>query len=163
VNLVTKRILLESLTCNTYDGKFASEKSNKYFFKKKRIKSKKTFQKISFFFGHKYYESKELEKKTKIKNQTMEIKIRRRRGQIAETTVKKEVEEEEQPLSPAARLFHAPEFNCYIISVVGLKNKIEPDMIIEGIKQTLMRHPRFSSKLVSHTLNRFSFHMLVCD
>ncbi|CAD5325282.1 unnamed protein product [Arabidopsis thaliana] len=77
----------------------------------------------------------------------MEIKIRRRRGQIAETTVKKEVEEEEQPLSPAARLFHAPEFNCYIISVVGLKNKIEPDMIIEGIKQTLMRHPRFSSKL----------------
>ncbi|KAG7627848.1 putative transferase [Arabidopsis thaliana] len=83
----------------------------------------------------------------------MEIKIRRRRGQIAETTVKKEVEEEEQPLSPAARLFHAPEFNCYIISVVGLKNKIEPDMIIEGIKQTLMRHPRFSSKLVNNCNN----------
>ena len=87
----------------------------------------------------------------------MEIKTRR---DTSETSVRKDDEEEveeEQPLSPAARVFHAPEFNCYIISVVGLNNKIEPDMIIEGIKQTLMRHPRFSSKLVSHTLNRFSF------
>ncbi|CAL9247069.1 unnamed protein product [Arabidopsis halleri] len=80
----------------------------------------------------------------------MEIKTRR---DTSETTVRKdgeEVDEEEQPLSPAARVFHSPEFNCYVISVIGVKKKIEPDVIIEGLKQSLIRHPRFSSKLVSN-------------
>ncbi|XP_019099697.1 PREDICTED: O-acyltransferase WSD1-like [Camelina sativa] len=77
----------------------------------------------------------------------MEIRTRRLRRHTVETIV--EEEEEEEPLSPAARLFHAPEFNCNIISVIGLNRKIEPDVIIEGIKQTLIRHPRFSSKLVN--------------
>ncbi|XP_010426433.1 PREDICTED: O-acyltransferase WSD1 [Camelina sativa] len=77
----------------------------------------------------------------------MEIKTRR---VTSETTVRKEEEEEEQPLSPTARIFHAPEFNCYVIAVIGLKKKIEADVITEGLKQTLIRHPRFSSKLVSH-------------
>lgn len=84
-----------------------------------------------------------------MKQQSMEIKTRR---DPSETTVRKEEEEEEeeeQPLSPAARIFHAPEFNCYVIAVIGVKKKIEPDVIIEGLKQTLIRHPRFSSKLVS--------------
>ncbi|KAJ0230411.1 hypothetical protein HA466_0307700 [Hirschfeldia incana] len=75
------------------------------------------------------------------------MEIRTRRPHIPEVRVEQK-EEEEQPLSPAARLFHAPEFNCNIISVVGLKSKIKPDVIIEGIKQTLIRHPRFSCKLV---------------
>lgn len=61
-------------------------------------------------------------------------------------------DEEEQPLSPAARLFQAPEFNVNIISVIGLKNKIDPDVIIRGFEQTFIRHPRFCSKLVSLTL-----------
>lgn len=78
-----------------------------------------------------------------IEHQAMEIKI-------PETTMRKDEEEEdEQPLSPAARVFHAPEFNCYVISVIGVKKKIEPDVIMEGLKQTLIRHPRFSSKMVS--------------
>ncbi|KAG7565002.1 O-acyltransferase WSD1 C-terminal [Arabidopsis suecica] len=76
----------------------------------------------------------------------MEIKTRL---DTSETTVRKD-EEEEQPLSPAARVFHSPEFNCYVISVIGVKKKIEPDVIIEGLKQSLIRHPRFSSKLVSN-------------
>ncbi|CAH2064724.1 unnamed protein product [Thlaspi arvense] len=62
---------------------------------------------------------------------------------------KEEEEEEEQPLSPAARVFHAPELNCYVITVIGIKKKIEPDVVIEGLKQSLIRHPRFSSKLVN--------------
>ncbi|EOA26120.1 hypothetical protein CARUB_v10019546mg [Capsella rubella] len=57
--------------------------------------------------------------------------------------------EDDQPLSPAARLFHAPEFNCNIVSVIGLKSKIDPDVIIRGSKQTFIRHPRFSSIMVS--------------
>ncbi|XP_019058980.1 PREDICTED: O-acyltransferase WSD1-like isoform X2 [Tarenaya hassleriana] len=62
--------------------------------------------------------------------------------------MKDEEEEEEEPLSPAARFFHAPEFNCYIISMMGCKIRIDVDVIIQGLKQTLIRHPRFSSKLV---------------
>lgn len=83
----------------------------------------------------------------------MEIRKRRGRPHIPEIRVEKKEEEEEQPLSPAARLFHAPEFNCNIISVVGLKSKIKPAVIIDGIKQTLIRHPRFSCKLVSPILS----------
>lgn len=79
----------------------------------------------------------------------MEIKTR---PDSSETTVRKEEEEDNQPLSPAARVFHAPEFNCYVISVIGIKRKIEPDVVIEGLKQSLIRHPRFSSKLVSPKL-----------
>ncbi|CAA0385218.1 unnamed protein product [Arabidopsis thaliana] len=57
--------------------------------------------------------------------------------------------EEEQPLSPAARLFHAPEFNCNIISVIGFKSKLDPCVFIRGFKESFIRHPRFSSKLVT--------------
>ncbi|XP_010519416.1 PREDICTED: O-acyltransferase WSD1-like [Tarenaya hassleriana] len=71
----------------------------------------------------------------------MRIETRREREE-------EEEEEEEQPLSPAARLFHSPEFNCYIISVIGCKTKIDTDVITQGLKETLIRHPRFSSKLV---------------
>ncbi|XP_009151870.1 O-acyltransferase WSD1 [Brassica rapa] len=84
----------------------------------------------------------------------MEIRKRRGRPHIPEIRVEKKEEEEEQPLSPAARLFHAPEFNCNIISVVGLKSKIKPAVIIDGIKQTLIRHPRFSCKLVESGNNQ---------
>uniref|UniRef100_A0A1J3DL02 O-acyltransferase WSD1 n=1 Tax=Noccaea caerulescens TaxID=107243 RepID=A0A1J3DL02_NOCCA len=78
----------------------------------------------------------------------MEIKIRR--DTLKTTTMKEGEEGEEQPLSPAARVFHAPEFNCYVITVIGIKRKLEPDVIIEGLEQTLIRHPRFSSKLVNN-------------
>ncbi|XP_023639179.1 O-acyltransferase WSD1 [Capsella rubella] len=81
----------------------------------------------------------------------MEIRTRRLRRQTVEK--EEEEEEEEQPLSPAARLFHAPEFNCNIISVIGLKTKIEPYVIIQGLKHTLIRHPRFSSNLVNSWSN----------
>ncbi|XP_010515263.1 PREDICTED: O-acyltransferase WSD1 [Camelina sativa] len=71
----------------------------------------------------------------------MEIKTRR--------NILEDDKEDEQPLSPAARLFHSPEFNCNIISVIGIKSKMDPDVIMRGFKQTFIRHPRFSSKLVS--------------
>ncbi|KAL1197357.1 Wax ester synthase/diacylglycerol acyltransferase 6 [Cardamine amara subsp. amara] len=79
----------------------------------------------------------------------MEIKIE---GDTSETRTVRKYEEVEQeiPLSPAARVFHAPKFNCYVITVVGFKRKIEPHVIIDGLKHTLIRHPRFSSKLVNN-------------
>ena len=66
-------------------------------------------------------------------------------------------EEEEQPLSPASRLFHSPRFNCYIIAILGCNTKFKPDVIKSGLEQTLLKHPRFSSKLVRETILFFCF------
>ncbi|KAB1205042.1 hypothetical protein CJ030_MR7G016686 [Morella rubra] len=52
----------------------------------------------------------------------------------------------EWPLSPSGRLFHSPGFNCYIIAVIGCKTSINPDAVKAGLEQTLLKHPRFSSK-----------------
>ncbi|KAG7973721.1 hypothetical protein I3843_06G010700 [Carya illinoinensis] len=54
----------------------------------------------------------------------------------------------EVALSPAARLFHAPRFNCYIIAIIGSKTPINPNVVKAGLEDTLLKHPRFSSKLV---------------
>ncbi|XP_038684088.1 O-acyltransferase WSD1-like isoform X2 [Tripterygium wilfordii] len=54
----------------------------------------------------------------------------------------------EEPLSPTARVFHDPSFNCHIIAKMGCKTSIDPAVVIDGLKHTLIKHPRFSSKLV---------------
>ncbi|KAI3800586.1 hypothetical protein L1987_28677 [Smallanthus sonchifolius] len=52
---------------------------------------------------------------------------------------------EEEPLSPAARLFHEPHFNVYIIAIMGSKNPINPRVVYGKLPQSLLKHPRFSS------------------
>jgi hypothetical protein len=42
---------------------------------------------------------------------------------------KKYIAQEEEPLSPAARLFHEPKFNVYVIAIMGCKTRINPDII----------------------------------
>ncbi|KAG9448266.1 hypothetical protein H6P81_014394 [Aristolochia fimbriata] len=54
-------------------------------------------------------------------------------------------EAEEEPLSPTARLFHEPRFNCHVIAIMGSAKKIDFGSIKAGLEQTLVRHPRFSS------------------
>ncbi|CAN1793915.1 Wax ester synthase/diacylglycerol acyltransferase 11 [Linum perenne] len=54
-------------------------------------------------------------------------------------------EEEEEVLSPAARMFHEPNFNVYIIAIMGCKTKIDPFLVISKLPHTLLKHPRFSS------------------
>ncbi|XP_062120129.1 wax ester synthase/diacylglycerol acyltransferase 5-like [Humulus lupulus] len=56
--------------------------------------------------------------------------------------------EEETMLSPAARLFQSPKFNCHIVTIIGCKTTFDPEVIKAGLAQTLLKHPRFSSKLV---------------
>ncbi|KAL0673536.1 hypothetical protein Bca4012_001517 [Brassica carinata] len=53
----------------------------------------------------------------------------------------------EEPLSPCSRLFNSPDFNCAIIVIMGCKVKGNPPAIIDGLKHTLVNHPRFSSIL----------------
>lgn len=38
-------------------------------------------------------------------------------------------EMKQEPLSPAARLFHEPNFNVHIIAIMGCKTKIYPDVV----------------------------------
>ncbi|KAL0924312.1 hypothetical protein M5K25_005130 [Dendrobium thyrsiflorum] len=54
-------------------------------------------------------------------------------------------EEKGEPLSPAARLFRQPQFNCHIIAILGMGKFICADDLKGGIEATLVRHPRFSS------------------
>ncbi|MQM16700.1 hypothetical protein Taro_049659 [Colocasia esculenta] len=54
-------------------------------------------------------------------------------------------EEEEEPMSPAARLFRQPRFNCFIIATMGFAKRIDVDVVKAGLEATLVRHPRFSS------------------
>ncbi|KAA8533603.1 hypothetical protein F0562_030963 [Nyssa sinensis] len=56
--------------------------------------------------------------------------------------------EAEEPLSPAARLFHAPRFNCCIIAAIGCNTKFNVDVLKDGLERTLLKHPRFSSLAV---------------
>ncbi|XP_054789138.1 wax ester synthase/diacylglycerol acyltransferase 11-like isoform X2 [Prosopis cineraria] len=53
-----------------------------------------------------------------------------------------------EAMSPAAQLFHAPTLNCYVIASIGSKTRINPHVIKEGLRHTLLKHPRFTSKLV---------------
>ncbi|XP_071715218.1 wax ester synthase/diacylglycerol acyltransferase 11-like [Rutidosis leptorrhynchoides] len=51
----------------------------------------------------------------------------------------------DEPLSPMARLFHEPGSNVYIITMMGCKTKINPDVVKQNLVHSLLRHPRFSS------------------
>ncbi|KAL8136101.1 wax ester synthase/diacylglycerol acyltransferase 11-like isoform X1 [Apium graveolens] len=54
-------------------------------------------------------------------------------------------DEDEQPLSPVARLFHQPGSNVYIVAIMGSKIKLQPDVIKPILIHALLKHPRFSS------------------
>ncbi|CAH8288996.1 unnamed protein product [Eruca vesicaria subsp. sativa] len=53
----------------------------------------------------------------------------------------------EEPLSPFSRLFSLPGQDCFNIITMGCKTEGNADAIVEGLKNTLINHPRFSSIL----------------
>ncbi|XVE73712.1 hypothetical protein DITRI_Ditri11bG0140600 [Diplodiscus trichospermus] len=61
---------------------------------------------------------------------------------------------EEEPLSPSARLFHEPNFNVYVIAIMGCKTRIYPDVVKANLGHTLLKHPRFSSLQVVDEKNK---------
>ncbi|KAK6257877.1 hypothetical protein QUC31_001336 [Theobroma cacao] len=61
--------------------------------------------------------------------------------------------EEEEPLSPMARMFHEPDSNVYIILIVGFKSPIEPDSFKANLVHTLLKHPCFSGVQVADENN----------
>ncbi|KAL5989357.1 hypothetical protein ACLOJK_010247 [Asimina triloba] len=69
-----------------------------------------------------------------------------------------------QPLSPGARLFHQPNFNCYILATVGCGKRIDVDVVKTGLEATLLRHPRFSSlrTVMSRFFIFYEFRAAIC-
>ncbi|KAF2530305.1 hypothetical protein F2Q70_00045795 [Brassica cretica] len=63
-------------------------------------------------------------------------------------SIKKQVTEGEEPVSPFAKLFSLPGLNVFNIVTFGSKTEVDPSTIVEGLKNTLINHPRFSSILV---------------
>ncbi|MED6125514.1 hypothetical protein PIB30_069168, partial [Stylosanthes scabra] len=56
-----------------------------------------------------------------------------------------------EALSPASKLFHLPNFNCHVIAVLGFKTAINLQVFKEGARETILKHPKFTSKLTSLT------------
>lgn len=77
-------------------------------------------------------------------------------GQKNSTVVVIEPEQEQEPASPATRLFHTKNLNCHIIAILGCTTKINPDVIKKGLESTLLNHPRFSSIPVRRQVSLFS-------
>ncbi|KAG2313149.1 hypothetical protein Bca52824_024706 [Brassica carinata] len=53
----------------------------------------------------------------------------------------------EVPVSPFSLLFSMPGLDCFNIVTIGFKHEANPSVFIEGLKNTLLNHPRFSSIL----------------
>ncbi|XP_056846207.1 wax ester synthase/diacylglycerol acyltransferase 2 isoform X2 [Raphanus sativus] len=64
-------------------------------------------------------------------------------------SMKKQVTEGEEPVSPFAQLFSLPGLDVFNIVTIGWKTEGDPFIIVEGLKNTLINHPRFSSILVT--------------
>ncbi|KAJ9550976.1 hypothetical protein OSB04_015021 [Centaurea solstitialis] len=56
-----------------------------------------------------------------------------------------EEKDDEQPLSPVARLFHEPGANIYIIAIIGMKTTINPDVFKANILNSMYLNHRYSS------------------
>ncbi|KAJ0086676.1 hypothetical protein Patl1_07743 [Pistacia atlantica] len=61
--------------------------------------------------------------------------------------------EANQPLSPVARMFHESDSNVYIIAMIGLKTKINAEVVKANLVHTLLKHSRFSSLQVVDEMN----------
>ncbi|PIN27132.1 Long-chain-alcohol O-fatty-acyltransferase [Handroanthus impetiginosus] len=59
-------------------------------------------------------------------------------------------QEQEEPASPTARLMQTPAFNLCILSVFGYMTTIDAVLFRKCLEDTFMRHPRFSSILVTN-------------
>lgn len=57
---------------------------------------------------------------------------------------KERVDEEEEPLSPMARMFQQPESNVYVIAMMGFKSPIDPHSFKVNLVDTFLKHSRFS-------------------
>lgn len=80
------------------------------------------------------------------------------RGRFIKPVVTKNISDDQhvvadEPLSPAARLFHSTQLNCSIIIVLGSNSIIDVDAVKSGFMNSMVKHPRFSSLFVTDDKN----------
>ncbi|XP_034708663.1 O-acyltransferase WSD1-like [Vitis riparia] len=80
-----------------------------------------------------------------LKHALKPIRIVPKEGDEKGMVVKRHDQEDHQPLSPMARLFHEPDCNLYVIAMIGSKTRIDPDVVKANLVHSLLKHPRFSS------------------
>ncbi|XP_010453319.1 PREDICTED: O-acyltransferase WSD1-like [Camelina sativa] len=56
-------------------------------------------------------------------------------------------QDQEEPVSPMARVFQSPGIDLCAVTIVGFETKINPDVVLDALKQNVSKHPRFSSIL----------------
>ncbi|OMO77480.1 hypothetical protein COLO4_25143 [Corchorus olitorius] len=64
-----------------------------------------------------------------------------------------EEEEESEPLSPIARMFHEPGSNVYIIFSLGFKDPLDSPTLKKNLLDTVLKHPRFTSLQIADEKN----------
>ncbi|KAJ9681201.1 hypothetical protein PVL29_020194 [Vitis rotundifolia] len=80
-----------------------------------------------------------------LKDALKPIRIVPKEGDEKGMVVKRHDQEDHQPPSPMARLFHEPDCNLYVIAMIGSKTRIDPDVVKANLVHSLLKHPRFSS------------------
>ncbi|KFK25516.1 hypothetical protein AALP_AA8G124900 [Arabis alpina] len=58
-----------------------------------------------------------------------------------------EEKDDEEPLSPMARVFQLPGAEYCAVNIYGFKTKINLQVVLDALKQNVSKHPRFSSIL----------------
>ena len=54
-----------------------------------------------------------------------------------------DLDDQDQPLSPAGQLFLEPNFNIHVLAMMGFKTKIDTAVVKANLPHTLLKHPRF--------------------
>lgn len=85
----------------------------------------------------------------KVKPNLKPIETTRRLDETREEEGSSGVVEVVEPLSPSAQMFHEPNFNVYIIAIMGWKTPVNLPVIKSNLVHTLLKHPRFSSLQVT--------------
>jgi hypothetical protein len=69
-------------------------------------------------------------------------------GAVSSTNFTRQAEPDE-PVTPCGRLFCQPNMNCYIMCTLGFKNPINLPDFKRALQETLVKHKRFHSVMVS--------------
>lgn len=80
------------------------------------------------------------------------LRLRKINTKQKHTTLSTRPVEFEEPVTPAGRLFSQPNLNCYILCTLGFKDTINVSDFKETLLETLVKHKRFHSIMVSFQL-----------
>ncbi|XP_056174398.1 wax ester synthase/diacylglycerol acyltransferase 11-like [Syzygium oleosum] len=93
-------------------------------------------------------------KRRKVKPNLKPVETTGRLDKTQEDEGRSGVAGDEEPVSPSAQMFHEPNFNVYVIAIMGCKTPVDLPVIKSNLVHTLLKHPRFSSLQVEDEKER---------